>query len=159
MRVAEMRFFNAVRWRTRCNRNRARSRSARTSGVGSGDLRDQRPAGELGEHPGVDLVGLRRQGREPSDALGIGDQHIPARELEAVVDEAGTVHRLDGRSHRPAFGGDPPDERAQRTGIGRDRRHQRSRAVIAQHMHVEPLSRQVQSGVQHRVGPPRCWLS
>jgi hypothetical protein len=154
-----MRFFNAVRWRTRCKRNRARSRSARTSGVGSGDLRNQRPAGELGEHPGVDLVGLRRQGREPSDALGIGDQHIPARELEAVVDEAGAVHRLDGRSHRPAFGGDPPDERAQRTGIGRDRRHQRSRAVIAQHMHVEPLSRQVQSGVQHRVGPPRCWLS
>jgi hypothetical protein len=26
-------------------------------------------------------------------------------------------------------------------------------------MHVEPLSRQVQSGVQHPVGPPRCWLS
>ena len=30
-----MRFFNAVRWRTRCSRQRARSRSARTAGVGS----------------------------------------------------------------------------------------------------------------------------
>jgi hypothetical protein len=122
------------------------------------DLRHEGATGELREHASVDLVRLRCQGREPSDTLGIGDQHVPARELEAVVDEAGAVHRLDGRSHGFAFGGDPPDERAQRTGIGRDGRHQRRRAVITQHVHVEPLSRQVQSGVQHRVGPPQCWL-
>jgi hypothetical protein len=34
-RVAWIRFFNAVRCRTRCSRQRARSRSARTVGVGS----------------------------------------------------------------------------------------------------------------------------
>jgi hypothetical protein len=33
--VACTRFLSATRWRTRCSRHRARSRSARTSGVGS----------------------------------------------------------------------------------------------------------------------------
>jgi hypothetical protein len=31
----------------------------------------------------------------------IGDLDLPAGELELVVDEAGTVHRLDRRPHPP----------------------------------------------------------
>jgi hypothetical protein len=78
------------------------------------DLRDQRPTGELGEHPSVDLVGLRREGRQAPHPLGVRDEHLPAQELEAVVDEAGAVHRLDRRPHRLSFSCHPSHERSHR---------------------------------------------
>ena len=63
------------------------------------DLGHEIPASELGEDPSVDPVGL---GRERGDALDLGrvpDGDVPARQFELVVDEAGSRHRLDGRTH------------------------------------------------------------
>jgi len=136
----------SVAHQVQSNRARSRSRSARTSGVGSGDLRTSARRWSSAEHPGVDLVGLRRQGREPSDALGNGDQHIPARELEAVVEEAATVIDSMVRSAQARLGGDPPDEACAAHWIGRGPPSPAQSRVLAQHMHVEPLSRPVQSG-------------
>jgi hypothetical protein len=70
--------------------------------VGQPDRRDEVAAGELGQHPGVDPVGLARQRREPLHLLRIGDLDLPAVKLEAVVDKAGAVHRLDRRADRVA---------------------------------------------------------
>jgi hypothetical protein len=61
--------------------------SAHTSGGGS-QISGTSAQRVLREHAGVDLVRLRGQGRKPSNSLGIGDQHVPARELEVVVRRA-----------------------------------------------------------------------
>jgi hypothetical protein len=66
------------------------------------DRRHQVAAGELGEHPGVDAVGLARERCEPLDLLRVGDLDLPAGELEPVVHEAGAVHRLDRGADRRA---------------------------------------------------------
>jgi hypothetical protein len=113
------------------------------------DLGHERATGQLGEHAGVDLVGLGGERCQAAHALGIGDQDLPAGELERVVDEARAVHGFDRRPDGLVLPANPPRERSQRVRVGRDGRHQRRRAVLAQHVHVEPLSRQVQSGVQH----------
>ena len=86
--------------------------------VGQPDRGHEVAAGELGEHPGVDLVGLGGQGREALDLQGVGDLDVPAGELELVVDEAGTVHRLDDRGHLVAVPGDPGDELAEPEDLG-----------------------------------------
>ena len=102
MSVAWMRFFKAVRWRTRWRRKRARSRSARTVGSGSQIVGHEVPAGELGEDPGVDACrSWRRAGASALDLDRVGDRDVPAAELELVVDEAGSGHRLDGRTSPP----------------------------------------------------------
>jgi hypothetical protein len=54
--------------------------------------------GELGQHPGVDAVGLTGKRRQPLHLDGVGDLDLPAVQLELVVHEAGTGHRLDRRS-------------------------------------------------------------
>jgi hypothetical protein len=66
-------------------------------GIGEPDLRHEREPGELGQHPAVDLVGLAGKRREPLHLVGIGDPHVPAGQLELVVDETRPVHRLDRR--------------------------------------------------------------
>ena len=115
-----MRFFRAVRWRTRWRRKRARSRSARTSGVGSQIFGHEVPTGELGEDPGVDLVGLGREGCQPLDLDRITDGDVPAAELELVVDEPGSRHRLDGRRSPPGrAGGRGPRASGARRASGR----------------------------------------
>jgi len=49
----------------------------------------------------------------------VGDLDLPARQLQLVVHEPGTVHRLDRRVHRPAeLRIDPRDERGQPTRLG-----------------------------------------
>src|SRR5207249_8157152 len=50
---------------------------------------DERAAGELGQHPGVDPVGRAGKWCQPLDLARIGDLHLPAPQLELVVDEAG----------------------------------------------------------------------
>jgi hypothetical protein len=122
------------------------------------DLRDQGSPGELGQDSGVDLVGLGGQGGQAADPLGVRDQDLPAGELEGVMDKPGAIHRFDRGPDRLAFSGDPPSERSERIRVRRDGRYESTAAVLTQHIHVEPLSRQVQSGVQHPLGPPRCWL-
>jgi len=68
------------------------------------------------------------------------------------VDEAGTVHRLDRRADRLAVAIHPGDEAPQGVGIGADRGHLDRSPLLVEHVHVKPLARQVQSGVQHVVG-------
>ena len=107
---------------------------------------------ELGEHPGVDLVGLGGEGGAPLHLHRVGDLDVPATELELVVDEAGAVHRLDDRAHLVAVAGDPGDELPEPEGLGRGRGHFDRPTVLVEHVHIKPLARQVQSGVQHAVG-------
>ena len=64
------------------------------------DRRYQITARQLGQHPGVDAVGLAGQRGQTLDSLSVSDQHVPAGELELIVDEPGTVHRLDHRPHQ-----------------------------------------------------------
>jgi len=61
-------------------------------GVGQPDRRHELPTSELGEHPGVDLVRLRRQGRQALRLRRVGDRDVPAVALQGIVHEAGTVH-------------------------------------------------------------------
>src|SRR5436309_8061 len=67
--------------------------------VGQPDRRHEITKRQLGQHARVDLVGLARQRRESLDALGVGDEHVPALRLERVVDKPSAVHRLDDRTH------------------------------------------------------------
>jgi hypothetical protein len=71
--------------------------------VGQPDRRHQIATCQLGQHPGIDPVGLAGQRCEPLHLLRVCDLDLPARELELVVHEAGSVHRLDRRPHRCAM--------------------------------------------------------
>ena len=121
-------------------------------GVGQPDGGHEFPAGQLGEHPGVDPVGLRHQGRQTLGPQGIGDRDLPAAELELVVHEARAVHRLDGGLHRLAVSSDPIDQRPKAVGIGMYGGHLHRPTRLIEDVHVHPLARQVQSGVQHHLG-------
>jgi hypothetical protein len=66
--------------------------------VGQPDRRHQITAGEFGQHPGVDAIGLASERRQPLHLLRIGDLDLPARQLEPIVHEARAVHRLDRRA-------------------------------------------------------------
>ena len=55
--------------------------------VGQPDRRHEIAAGELGQHPGVDPVGLTGKRRQPLHLLRVGDLDLPADELELVVHE------------------------------------------------------------------------
>jgi hypothetical protein len=74
--------------------------------VGQPDLGNQVAGRERGHHARVDLVGLARQRGQTLDLGRVGDQHVPAVLLEAVVNEPRAVHRLDhaahGEPHMPA---------------------------------------------------------
>ena len=67
--------------------------------IGQPDLWHEVPAGELGQDPGVDLVGLGRERGQTLDLHGVRNGHVPAPPLELVVNEAGASHRLYGRGH------------------------------------------------------------
>jgi hypothetical protein len=116
------------------------------------------PAAELGEDPGIDPVGLGSQWRDALDLEGIGDLDVPAEQLELVVDEAGPGHRLDGRGHRLPVAADHPDQRPEGIPIGADGGHLHGPAILVEHVHIEPLARKVQSGVQHVLGLLIGWF-
>ncbi len=118
-------------------------------GVGQPDRRYEVAPGELGEHAGVDLVGLAGERCEPLDLLGVGDRDLPARELELVVDEARPVHRLDRRAHRSLVAGEPARERAQTVGIGGRGTRLDGHPVRIERAVVDALAAAVQSYVQH----------
>ena len=99
------------------SRKRARSRSARTPGVGQPDLRHQVPTGQLGQHPRIDLVGLGGQRAPGPWPSRVSDRHVPAVALERVVDEAGAGHRLDHGAYLLALAA-----HARRAYAGRPRR-------------------------------------
>ncbi len=121
--------------------------------VGQPHLRDEVAAGELGQHPAVDPVGLAGQRRQPARPGRIGDPHVPAGELELVVDEAGAAHRLDHRHHLRRIAQSP----RQLLQPGTIRWHR-----TARHPHTRPIERlpiktlaaEIQSDIQHEPGPP-----
>ena len=82
-----MRHFNALRWWTRWSRKRALALCA-DSWRWQPDLGHEVPAGELGQHVSVDYVGLGGQGCDAFGLDRVGDRHLPAGELELIVDEA-----------------------------------------------------------------------
>ena len=117
--------------------------------VGQPDRRHQVATGELGQHPGVDPVGLAGQRRQPLHLLRIRDLDLPAGELELVVDEAGTVHRLDRRTDRRSITVDPLRQAMQTAGIRWRRTDLDRRTISIQQMEVETLATEIQTGVQH----------
>ncbi len=117
--------------------------------IGQPDRGHQVPPAELGEDPGVDPVGLGGERGEPLDLHRVGDLDIPAEKLEGVVHEASPVHRLDRRGHLLAVPADDPNQRPQGITVGSDSRDLDRPTVLVEHVHIEPLARQVQSGVQH----------
>jgi hypothetical protein len=62
---------------------------------GDPDRRDQVSATELGQHPGVDLVGLAGKRGDVSDLARVGDFDRPACALELVLDPDRAAHHLD----------------------------------------------------------------
>ncbi len=108
--------------------------------------------GELGEDPRVDLVGLAGEWCETLHLLRVGDLDVPSHELEAVVDKAGTVHRLDRRAHRSAEGRHFLGEVTEPVEIGRGLGDGELCASFVEHADVESLSAEVKSKMQHGVG-------
>jgi hypothetical protein len=85
-------------------------------------------------------------------ASAISTSQTPA--LEGVVNEARPGHRLDRAADLVAVAEDPGRQHAERPGFGSDGGHLDRPTVLIEHVHIEPLTRQVQSGVQHRWGLP-----
>jgi len=122
--------------------------------VGQPDRRDEIAARKLGQHPGVDPVGLAGQGRQPLHLERVGDLHLPAGLLELVVDEAGAVHRLDSRPHRlpkPANACSEAEQAVSIRGRGTDLHRL---ALLIEQVKVETPATEIQTNVQHCDRPP-----
>jgi len=55
-------------------------------GGGKPDRRHEVPPGDFGEHPCIDANDLAGKRRQALDLLRVGDVHVPASELQGVVD-------------------------------------------------------------------------
>jgi hypothetical protein len=93
-----------------------------------------------GQHPGVDLVGLAGQGRQSLHLLGVGDVDVPAVQLQGVVDETGSGHRLDDGVDRSTVGGKAPDQALEAVGVGGDGGDGYPLAALIERTDVQPLS-------------------
>jgi hypothetical protein len=122
--------------------------------VGQPDRRHQLAAGQLGQHPGVDAVGLAGRRRQALQLLRIGDLDLPPGELEPVVHEAGAVHRLDRGADRFAVMVESRRQRVQAISIRRRGANLDGRALAIEQLGVETLATEIQPGLQHRGGPP-----
>ena len=137
--VAWMRFFKAPTWCTRWRAKASAIALAAHSSREGGEIarRHEIEARELGEHPGVDAIGLAGQGRHAFDPLGIGDRDLPAAELEGVVDEARVVHRLDGRPHWRTVCGKTLCKATQPVAVGWCRRDRQLLTVLIEQAHIQ----------------------
>jgi hypothetical protein len=122
--------------------------------VGQPDRRHQVATSELGQHPGVDAVGLAGQRRQPFHLLRIRDLDLPARQLEPVVHETGAVHRLDRGADRFAATIESRRQRVQPISIRRRSANLDRHTLAIEQMEIETLATEIQTGVQHRNGPP-----
>jgi hypothetical protein len=113
------------------------------------DLGHEVAAGKFGQHVSIDLVGL---GGERGQALRfhrICNSDVPAPPLKGVVDEPRASHGLYGRGHLLAVAQDAIGEGAQGVRVWVNGRHLDRPTILVEQVHIEPLARQVQSGVQH----------
>jgi DNA-binding beta-propeller fold protein YncE len=101
-----------------------------------------------------DPVGLASQRSQPLHLLRVGDLDLPTLKLEPVVHEAGAVHRLDRRPDRLAVTCEPLTQATQPVGVGRRCADLDGRALTVEQVEVETLATEIQTGVQHRNGPP-----
>ncbi len=62
---------------------------------------------------------LQASGASPLTFLSVGDLDLEARELEPVVDETRSVHRLDSGAHRTAVGRQAAGEAVEPVGVRR----------------------------------------
>jgi hypothetical protein len=118
------------------------------------DRRHQIAAGELGQHPGIDPVGLAGKRRQPFDLLRIRDLDLPAVKLEPVVHEARAVHRFDCCADRSAMTLEPLRQTTKTVGVGRRRADVDRPSLRVEQVEVETLATEIQTCVQHRSGPP-----
>ena len=93
-------------------------------------------------------VGVRSKRARPRN-LWICDGHLPAEALEGVVDEARPGHGLDDRADLLAVAQDPAGESSQGVRVWVNGQDLDCSPFLVEHVHIEPLARQVQSGVQH----------
>src|SRR5205814_4226749 len=91
---------------------------------------------------------------QPFHLLRVGDLDLPAGELEPVVHEAGTVHRLDRRPHRLGETSNATSKAAKTVSVGRRSADLDLLAQLIEQAEIETLAAEIQSGVQHCVGPP-----
>jgi hypothetical protein len=119
---------------------------------GQPDRGHQLTAAQLRQHPRVDPVGLARQWRQPFDLLRVGDLHLPAAQLELVVDEPGAVHRPGRRDHRLPQPGDLAGQPTQPVNVWWRGGDLYRLARFVHQMHIHPLARQIQPCVQHGDG-------
>ncbi len=117
--------------------------------VGQPDRGHQLATRQLGQHPGVDPVGLAGKRREPLHLLRAGDLHLPAVKLEQIVHEPRPVHRLNRRADRLAMTSETLAQAAQTLGIRWRRTDLDGRALPVEQMEVETLATEIQTGVQH----------
>src|SRR5438552_12437827 len=122
--------------------------------VGQPDRRHRIATSEFGKHPSVDPVGLAGQRCEALHLLRIRDLDLPARQLEPIVHEPRAVHRLDRRADRLAMPIESSRQAEQAVGIRRCGTNFDGRSLTVKQMEVETLAAEIQTGVQHRNGPP-----
>jgi hypothetical protein len=122
--------------------------------VGQPDRRHQIASRELGQDPGIDAVGLARERRESLHLGGVRDLHLEAVQLELIVDEAGTAHRLDRRPQRLPMPTKADGQAAKTVRVGGCSPHLDGLASLVEQVKSETLATEIQASVQHANGPP-----
>jgi hypothetical protein len=74
--------------------------------------------------------------------------------LQLVVDKAGAVHRLDRCLHRFSETSEPSGQAAKTIGVRRRGANLDRLARLIEQAEIETLATEIQSGIQHCVGPP-----
>jgi hypothetical protein len=118
------------------------------------DRRHELAARQLGQHPGVNPVGLAGQRRQPLHLLRVGDLHLRAVQLELVVRKAGrpsSTRSRRGSAHRSE---QPSGQTAKTVRIRWGAANVDRLTSLVQQAEVETLAAEIQSGVQHRRGLP-----
>jgi hypothetical protein len=118
--------------------------------VGQPDRRHQVAAGEFGQHPGVDPVGLAGQRCEAFHLLRVRDLDLPAVKLEPVVREGGAVHRLDRGADRRVVTIESSRQAEQAVSVWRRGTNLNGRSLTVEQMKVEALATEIQTGVQQK---------
>ena len=153
-KVAWMRCFRLERWRTRCKRNRARSRSARTRGSGNQIAgTSSRRESSANTQASMRSV-LQASGASPFTRAASAISTCQPWSSSWSWTKRAPVHRLDRGADRLAMTRELPTQTTEPVGIRRCRTDLNGRALTVEQVEVETLAAEIQSGVQHGSGPP-----